>query len=206
MFMVSSSISNLISCRKYILKGKKGSIVSPSQLDASWFENVKDKEIFDTNLLYVGRIRKEKGIFSLLELIKAKKDILLTVVGEEKSVESSISQNNVKIFKNETNKENLIRFYDTHSILILPSFTEGHPMVILEALARKRPVIIFEEIKHVIGDKKGIFVSKRNYNSLSETINLIKSDYKNILGRILPQHLYRPDVNNFRSQLKNWRV
>ena len=105
-------------------------------------------------------------------------------MGEEKSVESSISQNNVKIFKNETNKENLIRFYDTHSILILPSFTEGHPMVILEALARKRPVIIFEEIKHVIGDKKGIFVSKRNYNSLSETINLIKSDYKNIQTQI----------------------
>ena len=201
MFMVSSSISNLISCRKYILKGKKGSIVSPSQLDASWFENVKDKEIFNTNLLYVGRIRKEKGIFSLLELIKAKKDILLTVVGEEKSVESSISQNNVKIFKNETNKENLIRFYDAHSILILPSFTEGHPMVILEALARKRPVIIFEEIKHVIGDKKGIFVSKRNYNSLSETINLIKSDYKNIQTQIGKNNL--PTKKIFIDQMVN---
>ena len=31
---------------------------------------------------------------------------------------------------------------------------------LLEALARRRPVIIFEEIKHVIGDKKGIFVQK----------------------------------------------
>ena len=30
-------------------------------------------------------------------------------------------------------------------------------MVLLEALARRRPVVIFEEIKHVIGDKKGVF-------------------------------------------------
>ena len=29
-------------------------------------------------------------------------------------------------------------------------------MVLLEALARRRPVIVFDEIKHIIGDKKGI--------------------------------------------------
>ena len=53
-------------------------------------------------------------------------------------------------------------------------------MALLEALARKRPVIVFEEIKHVIGDKKGIFVSKRNLNSLVETIDNIKKNYKEI--------------------------
>ena len=36
MFTVVSSISNLISCREYILKGKKGKIISPSQLDSVW--------------------------------------------------------------------------------------------------------------------------------------------------------------------------
>ena len=39
-------------------------------------------------------------------------------------------------------------------------------MVLLEALARRRPVIIFDEIEHVIGDKKGIFVAKRNFKFL----------------------------------------
>ena len=38
-------------------------------------------------------------------------------------------------------------------------------MVLLESLARNRPVIIFEEIEHVIGDKKGIFISKRDQTS-----------------------------------------
>ena len=53
-------------------------------------------------------------------------------------------------------------------------------MVLLEALARRRPVIVFDEIKHVIGDKKGIFVSKRNFSNLLGTLNHIKKNYKKI--------------------------
>ena len=53
-------------------------------------------------------------------------------------------------------------------------------MVLLEALARRRPVIIFEDIKHVIGDKKGIFVSKRNFSNLLGMLNHIKKNYKKI--------------------------
>ena len=64
--------------------------------------------------------------------------------------------------------------------LFLPSLTEGHPMVLLEALARRRPVVIFNEIKHVIGSKKGIFVSKRNFINFYETLSYIKKNYKKI--------------------------
>ena len=53
-------------------------------------------------------------------------------------------------------------------------------MVLLEALARRRPVIIFDDIKHVIGDKKGIFVTKRNFLSFLGTLNNIKKNYKKI--------------------------
>ena len=53
-------------------------------------------------------------------------------------------------------------------------------MVLLEALARRRPVIIFDDIRHVIGDKKGIFISRRNYTSLFGTLNSIKKSYKKI--------------------------
>jgi hypothetical protein len=53
-------------------------------------------------------------------------------------------------------------------------------MVLLEALARRRPVIVFEEIEHVIGDKKGIFVAKRNFLNFFGTLNHIKKNYKKI--------------------------
>ena len=180
MFSITCSISNLISCRDYILRGKKGKIVSPSQLDSVWLRQPKNTDIKNFKLLYVGRLRVEKGIFALSELIRNKRDISLTIIGAEKGNSNIINQSNIKIFPTQNNKSKLIKYYDDHNIFILPSFTEGHPMVLLESLARRRPVVIFDEIKHVIGDKKGIFVSKRNFLSFLGTLNNIKKNYKKI--------------------------
>ena len=180
MFSITCSISNLISCRDYILRGKKGKIINPSQLDSTWLRQPKNTEVRNFKLLYVGRFKVEKGIFSLIDLIKNKKDISLTIVGAEKGISHNLNQSNVKIFQQQSNKLKLIKYYDDNNIFILPSFTEGHPMVLLEALARRRPVIIFEDIQHVIGDKKGIFVSKRNFVNLLGTLNHIKKNYKKI--------------------------
>ena len=180
MFSIVTSISSLISCREYILKGKKGKIIHPSQLDSIWLRKPKNLEIKNFKLLYVGRIRVEKGIYFLANLIKNKRDIFLSIVGAEKGSSYNINQSNLKILPNQSNKSKLIKCYDDHNIFILPSFTEGHPMVLLEALARRRPVIIFDEIRHVIGDKKGIFVAKRNFINFFGTLNHIKKNYKRI--------------------------
>ena len=169
MFVIVTSVSNLISCRSYILNGKKGKIVNPSQLDSTWLRQPKKLEIKSFKLLYVGRIRVEKGIYFLANLIKNKRNISLTIAGAEKNTSYKINQSNVKILPNQSNKLKLIKCYDDHNIFILPSYTEGHPMVLLEALARRKPVIIFDEIKHVVGDKKGIFISKRNFMNLFST-------------------------------------
>ena len=180
MFSITGAISSLISCRDYILRGKNGKIISPSQLDSVWLRQPKNIEVKNFKLLYVGRIRVEKGIFALSELIRNKRDISLTIIGAEKGSSSKINQSNIKIFPTQSNKTKLIKHYDDNNIFVLPSFTEGHPMVLLEALARRRPVVIFEDIKHVIGDKKGIFVTKRNFLSFLGTLNNIKKNYKKI--------------------------
>ena len=180
MFSITGAISNLISCRDYILHGKKGKLINPSQLDSVWLRQPKNTEIRNFKLLYVGRIRVEKGIFALSELIRNKRDISLTIIGAEKGSSNKINQSNIKILPTQSNKTKLIKHYDDHNIFVLPSFTEGHPMVLLEALARRRPVVIFEDIKHVIGDKKGIFVTKRNFLSFLGTLNNIKKNYKKI--------------------------
>ena len=180
MFSITGSISNLISCREYILRGKKGKIISPSQLDSVWLRQPKNTEIKNFKLLYVGRIKVEKGIFALAELIRNKRDISLTIIGAEKGSSNKINQSNIKILPTQSNKNKLIKYYDDHNIFVLPSFTEGHPMVLLEALARRKPVVIFNEIQHVIGNKKGIFVTKRNFLSFLGTLNIIKKNYKKI--------------------------
>ena len=189
MFSLTSIISNLISCRTYILRGRKGKVIYPSQLDSIWIRKPKIQDVKSFKLLYVGRIRVEKGIFSLASLIKNKRNIFLTIIGAEKNTSYKINQSNINIQNTQSNKLRLIKYYDDHNIFILPSFTEGHPMVLLEALARRRPVIIFEDIKHVIGDKKGIFVAKRNFLNFFGMLNHIKKNYKKIQKDMMKNEL-----------------
>ena len=181
MFSILSKISSLISCRKYILRNKVGDIVAPSQLTRRWLENHREVQTHNIKLLYVGRVKKEKGIYSLLELIKNNNiSFSFSIVGVEQNSSNLIVQDNVHVYEVENNEQNLIKLYDDHNIFILPSYTEGHPMALLEALSRLRPAIIFKDIEHVIGNKKGIFVAERNSHSLFEQIKHIIDNYKNI--------------------------
>ena len=202
MFLTLSKFSSLVSCRAYILKNKTGNIVAPSQITSQWLQNHKEAQTHETKLLYVGRIKKEKGIYSLLEIIKDNKiSFSLSIVGAEKNSKNLIVQDNVYIHEVENKEQNLIKLYDDHNIFILPSYTEGHPMALLEALARLRPVIIFRDIEHVIGDKKGIFVAERNSESFFKTISHIQENYNIIQQEMKKNKL--PTKAEFLERLSN---
>ena len=199
LFSLSSLRADLISCREHILRKKKGLIVNPSQINEKWFKNLNEPNFKNLKLLYVGRLRVEKGIFSLLNLIESS-NLKLTVVTSEKNVSIKKKNENISLISFENYNDSIIKFYDEHSIFILPSYTEGHPQVLDEALARQRPVIIFEDIAHVIRNRKGIFISKRNIKSLEETIELIISNYSNIKEELKTNVL--PTKKNFIDELK----
>ena len=199
MFTIITRFSILISCREYILMGKKGHIISPSQLDSSWHQNHVKPSISEIRLIYVGRIKKEKGIFSLLNLIKEQSKINLTIVGASEE-DKIIYQSNVNTLQIVQDKKELINLYDKNNITILPSYTEGYPMIILESLSRLRPIIVFKEIEHVIENRKGIFVTTRDYSSLSETIKYIINNYDSIQESMKLNKL--PDNDTFINQLK----
>ena len=180
MFNYISKKSVLISCRKHILMGKKGFVVEPSELDENWNKNTFEKNIDKFKLLYVGRVKVEKGIYSLDNLLLSlNSNIFLTIVGSDKN-RKKLKYNKIKMYPIESDQQKLINFYDECDIFILPSFTEGHPMVLLEALSRLRPVIIFRDIEHIVGNKKGVFVSERNAESFFKILNLIKKNYNSI--------------------------
>ena len=200
MFTLISNISFLISCREHLLMGKNGKVVSPSQLDEAWHQNHKEPSLEKVKLIYVGRLKKEKGIFSLLNLIKKQSDINLTIVGVREEELKLINQENINIVKIINDKKKLISLYDENNIMILPSFTEGYPMVILESLSRFRPVIIFKDIEHVIEDRKGIFVSERSFPSLSAKIKYIIDNY-NLVQESMKNNIL-PNNENFIKRLK----
>ena len=148
----------------------------------------------------IGRIKVEKGIFSLLKIFdEIAIDAYLSVVGKR---EKGYSINKkVSYIGHGYDAPALIKIYDNHNISILPSFTEAHPKVIDESLARARPVIIFEEIKHIIQNRKGIFVSKRDTESLLEIINFIMKNYLDIQESMASNKL--PTKKEFIAQMSN---
>ena len=102
----------------------------------------------------------------------------LLIAGNSKNF--NFENSKVKLLGYIPDAQSLIKAYDECNITILPSFTEGYPYVVDESLARVRPVIIFEEISYVINNKKGIFVCKRNAESLEKTTNYILNNYDKI--------------------------
>ena len=144
--------------------------------------------------------QKEKGIFSLLKMIK-NTSLELTIVTSEKEISLKNKNKNISTVSFQNYNDSIIKFYDEHAILILPSYTEAHPQVLDEALARRRPVIIFKEISHVIRDRKGIFISERNIESLKKTIDYIANNYIKIINNIEKNTL--PTKVNFINELKN---
>lgn len=157
----------------------KTSRIYPSEIDDRWKKNLKKSHTEKANLFYLGRVKKEKGIFSLINLVnKFSIDFALNIVGATKIKKSS--NNKIRYHLETSRKRKIIEFFDKNNIFILPSYTEGYPKVVLESLSRLRPVIIFNEISHVKANFKGVFVSNRNSKSLQKTIIYILNNYKKI--------------------------
>jgi len=202
MFICISKISFLISCRKHLLRNISGDIVTPSHLSKKWMTNHKPASIDEKRLLYVGRIKIEKGIFSLVKIIQNIKDISLTIISSEESHYKIKKDPRVFLIGSLSNDE-LIDQYDKNDIFILPSFTEGHPQVLDEALSRLRPIIVFKEISHVTRDREGIFICERNSESLGSTIKMIINDYQKIQNKIKSKIHSLPTEEIFISQLES---
>jgi len=201
MFKIVTFKSEIITCQERLFSKRKSHIVFPSELNSLWVKNTKKPLLDKPRILYVGRIKVEKGIFSLTNILdEIEMDFTFTIVGGYAHNFPKVIRNKKIIFSQFMNDTNsLINVYDKHNIFILPSFTEAHPKVVDESLARARPVIIFEEIKHIIQNRKGIFVSKRDKKTLAETIDFIMKNYADIQESMNKNEL--PTKKKFISQM-----
>ena len=187
-----------ISVSKEIISSKYTAFLTPSELDQIWFKKGKKVSTDIPKLLYFGRFKREKGVYSLIDLSsRLKLKHKLTIAGDSNFV--GANDENIQFLNEITDKKKIIELYDAHNIFILPSYTEGAPKVILESLVRKIPVIIFKEIKHVKLNFKGIFVCDRNILSLEKNIKFIIKNYNKIQLEMKKNNL--PTKKNFQKQL-----
>mgnify|MGYP001196466053 CR=1 FL=1 len=187
MYSIVTSNSTVIALHERLYK-KKGYVITSSALDEKWLHNLKEARLDKIRFLYVARVNPEKGIYEFLEMFKdLKLKAEVSIIGKTKNLillrefKNLIEENeNIKFPGYIADRKLLIETFDSHNILILPSYTEGQPYVVDESLARGRPVLIFKDIAHIIKGRKGIFVCERNIDSFTEKTNFIMKNYIDI--------------------------
>ena len=201
MFYMVKKKLKLLSVSKNFTNVKVKSILHPSEITKKWKKIKKLNNNFKTDFLYIGRFKKEKGSHFISEIFKKNlKNYKLTMVGTKKKFISKKYYNkNIQFISPVYDEKKLIKLYDSTQVFILPSFTEGFPKVISESLARLKPIIIFDEIYHVINNRKGIFVCKRDDKNIIKNFELIKKNYKKIQNSIIKNFFYTKD--NFKKEL-----
>ena len=186
MFHIFTRKVKIISCTSALSKGKPFHFIQPSEIDNDWLSNRNFQINSTIKILYIGRLKIEKGIFNLIDLLNNIDDsnINLCIVGEKLDLTKNLNKR-INFLDYVSEKKELINLYDTHDMLILPSYTEAHPKVLDEALSRLKPVIIFDDIKHVINGRLGVFSSERKPCKLKETIYFIINHYQEIRNDII---------------------
>ena len=187
--MITSSLKTIFVSNKITGFKKKSILIEPSEIDSEWISNHSKPKLDKPRLLYLGRYKKEKGIFSLISLLNLKDyNFKLDVVGTKKKIFSKNKK--INYLKEIKSIKKIINCYDRCNIFVLPSYTEGAPKVLLESLARHRPIIIFKEILHVQKNFRGVFICKRNHKDFTNTVNHILKNYKKILKNIKGNKIY----------------
>jgi glycosyltransferase involved in cell wall biosynthesis len=201
MFRIVTKNSKVIVCHKRLYDEKKSFLIHPARLNKLWIKDKKTPLLDKARYLYVGRFNPEKGVNNFIELFDSIEiDAELSIAGEKKKIDI-LKKCNINQLGYISDEKRLIETYDSHNIMVLPSFTEAHPYVVDEALSRERPVIIFEDISYVKGDRYGIFVIKRNSKQLEETTKFILSNYYKIQADIKKNNL--PSREKMIKDLKN---
>lgn len=113
----------------------------------NWVEMPQYKEnIKQTlNVLFVGRGAPQKRVHIISQIaenvLKSKRQITFTFVGDILEIVSDFVKTNSKIFEYITNQDELRTIYDNADVLILTSAFEGLPIVVMDMMARGKVVI-----------------------------------------------------------------
>lgn len=165
----------------YAKLGFKVSLV-PNAIDISSLPQKKER-LYDKQIIFAGRLSKEKGILDLLEASKKlPSNIHLIILGTGHEQNAVISctktQSNVH-YLGYQQKKRTIELIRGSDLLVQPSLVEGISSTLLEAMACKTPIVATkvggneEVLEH---NKSGILVEPSNLKIMMDEILNIFND------------------------------
>ncbi len=175
---------------KVVINGTDPQRFYPMEDDLRQELKVQHNKILLTTTRLVSRKGVDTVIKALPEIIKYHPDVVYLIVGEgdhkfhlEQLVEEMELQHVVR-FIGKIPYEDLIRYYNTCDVFVMPSKTEhpdveGFGLVFLEANACGKPVIgsmsggIPDAINH---EQTGLLVEEQNHDELAKAVNRLFGD------------------------------
>lgn len=169
----------------YYSKLAKKAIYIPNAINIASLSTSVDRR-FDKQVIFAGRLSKEKGIFTILELAKklpADVHLLIAGGGPEKDFVEKISNSLSNIhFIGYQEKNSIISLIRGSDVLIQPSLSEGISSTILESMACKTPVIatnVGGNKELLIHNKTGILINEHSSDMLlREILDLLSNKQK----------------------------
>ena len=127
MYVLVTLKSNIITCQKRLVKKKRYDLVFPSELDINWIQNTTKPLLDKPRLLYVGRLKVEKGIFSLIKMFDEMTNRYeLSIVGKTDDKFKNKYSKKINFLGHGYNAPQLIKIYNNHNISILPLDLNNH--------------------------------------------------------------------------------
>jgi glycosyltransferase involved in cell wall biosynthesis len=160
-------------------------VVNPPYISEISTKNDSGSEF---SIIFVGSIRKHKGVFELINgyaaFAKNKNNVELKVVGDgselnqlkKKTCELAVEEKTR--FLGQLTHRQTLKEISKADILILPSKSEGLPRVIIEAIELETIVITTSvgDIEKVINDKETGIIIQRNKENITNSLLKIYND------------------------------
>ncbi len=158
-------------------------VVIPNGVAETYFIGEKTSENPIPRLLFVGRLSAQKNLSLLIEAVSLMQtNVFLDIVGEgelREDIEALIQTyklQNVKLHGKKFGKD-LIEFYKSADIFVLPSLKEGVSLAMLEALAAGLPIVASDlpEIREILADC-GVLVQDSTAINYAKALDAVLSN------------------------------
>lgn len=157
--------------------------VIPNGVAEEYFVDKRTSQNSVPHLLFVGRLAAQKNLPLLIEAIsQMQTSVILDIVGEgelRKDIEALVQQyklHNVHLHGQKTGRE-LIEFYKSADIFVLPSLKEGISNAMLEALAAGLLVVASDlpEMRKILGEC-GVLIRDPTATNYARTLDALLLD------------------------------
>lgn len=166
----------------------------------------------DIDLLFVGALCKEKGIFDFVEVIKALKTkgirLKAAICGYRQTdadwelliSRSSEISDLLEIYP-DADESAKVELLQRARVVVFPSYLEGVPIVFWEAMSQGCLIITYRLNSYVDVESNIISCELGSVQSLTDTVLVVLSDYKSYVNRYVYHNRRDASLNTFEGEI-----